>query len=599
MAVPLLFAGAAAPAEEPAGLPPVLKNNLTVEPGNASLHRALTAQVEQYRESLASIGMSPNLSRLARGEIERMRQVLDSRGYYDADIIYRTVPESQVNRTFFEATIRLFTGSDYQGEHLQYRVDTGDQYEVLSVTIDGVDIDTPETWPTAGEGEPLVAETILADQSELRAIVDEQGCYFTLEVTHQVRLSEAERGGHLIFRVLANQPSKVGDISFSGTDGVSERFLRRQTDLDSGACFSRADIDQAVLNLYQTQLFATVRRSLTRTDDGRVNARFDLVQRPPRTVSAGLGWDTDQGFGVKLGWEHRNLWGRAQRLNLGTELWTERQSANAQITLPGFLEARNTLVWNNTLTHETPEDDEYYIGESRATINRQASREDTYRYGIAYRRTDEYVSAEDEWTTFSLLRFPLAYEYDENPNSLNPRRGVRYNARVEPVLSLSGSSDPFWIGTLGWASYRPLGDEVVLANRLEWTSIWPLTDSADLDRIPETDRLLSGGGGSVRGYPYRSIGVDGTSMGGTQKWEGALELRAQMGQNWGVALFTDVASVSEEWNPTRNQDWYTGIGMGVRYFTPLAPIRFDVAMPLNRRDGDAAFQIYLSLGQAF
>ena len=584
-------------AEEAAGLPPVLKNNLMVEPGNRSLHRALIAQLKQYRESLGSINLSPNLSRLSRGEIERMRQVLDSHGFYDADIIYRTVPESQVDYTFFEATIRLFTGARYDGEHIQYRIDTGEQYTVLSVTIDGVDIETPETWPMAGVGEPLVADTILADQSELRAIVDKKGCYFTLEVTHQVRLAEAEHGGHLTYRVLATQPSKIGEVSFSGTEGVNERFLRRQTDLDKGACFSRADIDQAVLNLYQTQLFATVRRSLTRTEEGRVDARFDLVQRPPRTVRAGVGWDTDQGFGLKLGWEHRNIWGRAQRLTLGSELWTERQSANAQITLPGFLEARNTLVWNNTVSHETPEDKEYYTGESRATINRQASREDTYRYGIAYRRTDEQV--DDEWSTFSLLRFPLAYEYDENPNSLNPRRGVRYNVQAEPVFSLSGSSDPFFVGTLGWASYRPLGGDVVLANRLSWTSLWPLTDTADLDRIPDSDRLVSGGGGSVRGYPYQSIGVDGTSTGGTQKWEGALELRAQMGQNWGVALFTDVASVSEEWNPTRNQDWFTGVGIGVRYYTPLAPVRFDVAMPLNRREDDAAFQVYLSLGQAF
>jgi len=597
VAAVLLFPGASVMAEETAGLPPVLKNNLIVEPGNRSLHRALIAQVEQYRESLGSINLSPNLSRLARGEIERMRQVLDSYGFYDADIIYRTVPESQVDYTFFESTIRLFTGAQYDGEHVQYRIDTGKQYTVLSVSIDGVDIETPETWPMADVGEPLMAETILADQSELRAIVDDKGCYFTLEVAHQVRLEESEQGGHLIYRVLANQPSKVGEVSFSGTEGVSERFLRRQTDLDAGACFSRADIDQAVLNLYQTQLFATVRRSLTRNDEGRVDARFDLVQRPPRTVRAGVGWDTDQGIGLKLGWEHRNMWGRAQRLNLGTELWAERQSANAQITLPGFLEARNTLVWNNTVSHETPEDKEYYSGESRATINRQASREDTYRYGIAYERIDEKVN--DEWDTFSLLRFPLAYEYDENPNSLNPRRGVRYNVQTEPVFSLSGSSDPFFVGTLGWASYRPLGDDVVLANRLEWTSLWPLTDTADLDRIPDSERLVSGGGGSVRGYPYRSIGVDGTSEGGTQKWEGALELRAQMGQNWGVALFTDVASVSEEWNPTRDQDWFAGVGMGVRYYTAVAPVRFDVAMPLNRRDSDAAFQIYLSLGQAF
>lgn len=296
-------------AEETTGLPPVLKDSVILEPGNRTLHRALRKQLKQYRESLDSISLSPNLTRLARGEMDRMQQVLEAYGYYDADILYRIVPQNDIDRTVLENATKPFRTSVYEGDHLQYRVDTGEQYRVLSVTIDGVTVETPDTWPIAGEGEPLVANTILADQSALRDIVDQRGCYFILEVAHQVQLDDDQAGGHLIYQVVAEQPSKLGDITFGGTEGVNVRFLRRQTDLDSGGCFSRAVIDQAVLNLYQTQLFATVRRTLTRNDDGRVDARFDLVQRPPRTVSAGIGWDTDQGVGLKLGWEHRKPMG--------------------------------------------------------------------------------------------------------------------------------------------------------------------------------------------------------------------------------------------------------------------------------------------------
>ena len=526
-----------------------------------------------------------------------MRQVLEARGYYEADIIYRIIPAKEVDYTLWERVKWFFTGSREVTEHVQYRVDTDEQYTILSIDIDGVEIERPEDWPEFDVGSPLVAEDILSDQSRLKAIVDEQGCYFTLEVTHQVHLKEEEQGGHLVYRVLATKPSKIGDVSFDGIEGVNGRFLRRQTDLEDGACFSRAAIDQAVLNLYQTKLFATVRRSLNRQENGRVNVHFDVIQRPPRTIRAGIGWDTDQGVGLSLGWEHRNLLGRAQWLELGTELQADRQVGNVKLTIPGFLEARNTLTWNNSLTHETPGEDEYYIGESRATIDRQASRRDTYRYGIAYQRSDEREN--DDWDTHSLLRFPLAYEFDENPNSLNPRSGFRYNVGLEPVFSLNESSDPFYIGSLGWASFRPFGDDVVLANRLDWTSIWPLTSDSDLDSIPASDRLLAGGGGSVRGYPYRSIGVDGSSTGGTQEWTGSLELRTQWGDNWGTVIFTDVASVSREWNPFRDQEWFAGGGVGVRYYTSLAPIRFDLAFPLTPREDDPRYQIYLSLGQAF
>lgn len=581
-----------------AELPSVVASDITLSPPNRSLRSSLKKVLQDYRDSLNAVGLSPSPNRLARGERERMNQLLESRGYYDADIIYRIVDIKDVDLTWRESLLRIFQSTPDEGERIQYRIDTGPQYQVLSVSVEGVDLGPQEDWPESGVGAPLVAEDILADQSRLQAIVDEQDCYFRLNVSHEVRLVEEENGGHVIYHVMAADPSRIGQIQFTGTEGVSEDFLRRQTSLKPGDCFSRADIDQAVLNLYQTSLFATVRRSLNRNETGNVTVQFDLVQRPPRTVSAGAGWDTDRGFGLKLGWEHRNLGNRAQRLEVGTELWQRRQQGNVTMTLPGFLEARNTLVWDNTVSHDTLGDNEYYEGESRATISRQASPTDTYSYGVAYSRKDE--REDDRWKEYSLLSLPLSYEYDETGASLNPRTGKRYRVGLEPVWSLSGSSDPFYIVDLGWSSFRSLNEELVLANKLGWTSIWPMTKEADLDRIPTSDRLLTGGGGSVRGYPYLSIGIDDDDeKGGTQEWSGTLELRGRFTENWGAAIFTDVASVSEEWNPTRQQEWFFGAGVGARYYTQFAPIRFDLAFPLNKRESDPSFQIYLSLGQSF
>ncbi|PTY37882.1 hypothetical protein BGP77_15555 [Saccharospirillum sp. MSK14-1] len=576
LGVALLMMASLADAEE---LPRIGRSDLTLSPKNRSLEGELLDQLRQYRDSLRAINLAPRSNRLAQGERQRMIQWLDSRGYYDAEILHR-VEETD------------------SGERLSYRIDTGPRYEVLSVDIQGVTVEPPNDWPQAREGEPLDAETILSDQSSLQSIVDDQGCYFQLSVSHEVRLVPGESGGRVRYRVNASQPSRIGDIQFKGADDISQAYLRRQTDLDTGACFRRADIDQAVINLYQTQLFATVRRSLTRDDAGQVNVTFEVIKRSPRTIRAGVGWDTDQGFGLTLGWEHRNLAHRAQWLELGTSLQEERQSANVKLTLPGFLEARNTLTVNNTVTHETPDNEEYYIYESRATIDRQASSRDTYSYGLAYRHSDERVG--DDWETFSLARVPLAYEYDGSAGSLNPVDGMRYNVGAEQVWSLSGSSDPFWIGTLGWSGFTPAGDDLVIATRIEWTSLWPLRDSADLDTAPPSDRLLAGGGGSVRGYPYRSIGLNGSENSGTQQWQGSLELRGNLSDNWGLVLFADTASVSESWDPTDNsQQWFSGAGIGVRYFTRFAPIRIDVAMPLDQREDDPNYQLYISLGQSF
>lgn len=567
-----------------AELPTVARNDIEVSPGNRGLRNDLRDQLQGYRDSLRSIGLNPRASRLAQGEREQMRQVLESNGYYEAEIIHRVREEAGE------------TEGEVQ-ERVQYRIDTGPEYQVLGVQVEGVDVELPDTWPESGEGEPLVADAILADQAQLQSIIDGESCYFTLNVSHEVRLQPEYDGGRVVYRVNAADPSTQGAVSFTGQEGVDEAFLRRQTALRTGGCFSRASIDQAIINLYETQLFSSVRRSLNRSDDGSVAVRFELAQREPRTLRAGIGWDTDQGVGLNAGWEHRNLTGRAQWLELGAEWQQDRQSGNIQLTLPGFLDARNTLVWNNTLTYETPGTDEFYIGESRATIDRRASRNDTYRYGVAYRRSDERVG--DEWNTFSLIRVPLSYEFDSAPNDFNPQKGLRYSVGLEPVWSLNNSSDPFYVGSLGWSSFRELSDELVLANRLDWTSLWPFSDTTDLNNIPTSDRLLGGGGGSVRGYPYRSIGLQGSGDGGTHEWEGSLELRGQLSDNWGAVLFGDVVSISENWNPAEQESWYYGAGVGIRYFTQFAPIRFDLGFPVNGRDSDPAFQIYISLGQSF
>lgn len=577
LAAALLMMASLADAEE---LPLIGRSNLTLSPKNRSLEGELVDQLRQYRDSLRAINLAPRSNRLAAGERQRMQQWLDSRGYYDAQILHR-IEDTEA------------------GERLSYRIDTGPRYSVLSVEIQGVTVEPPDDWPKARAGEPLDAETILSDQSALQSIVDDQGCFFQLAVSHEVRLVPGEAGGQVHYRVNASQPSRLGTIQFNGADDINTAYLLRQTNLTSDDCFRRADIDQAVINLYQTQLFATVRRSLSRDEAGQVNITFDVVKRSPRTIRAGIGWDSDQGFGLTLGWQHRNLGRRAQQLELGSSLQQQRQSANVTLTLPGFLEARNTLRQENSFVHETPENEETFRYLSSATINRQASSRDTYSYGIAYQRSDEL--ADDTWSTFSLVRVPLTYDYDSSAGSLNPLDGMRYNLGAEPVWSLSGSSDPFWVGNVGWSNFVPLWDQhLIVSTRLEWTSLWPLREDSDLDSAPTSDRMLAGGGGSVRGYPYRSIGINGSDASGTQRWQGSLELRGKLSENWGLVLFADSASVSDSWDPTdASQDWYSGAGVGLRYFTRFAPIRLDIARPLRPRQDDPSYQLYISLGQSF
>jgi translocation and assembly module TamA len=149
-------------------------------------------------------------------------------------------------------------------------------------------------------------------------------------------------------------------------------------------------------------------------------------------------------------------------------------------------------------------------------------------------------------------------------------------------------------------------------------------EGASVDSLPPDQRFYGGGSSSIRGYPYQSVGpyfpilgcpttppppgepctphtIGFTTypIGSTTISAGTIEYRQRIAQNWGAAFFVDGGNVgpSLTFSPT---NLFVGVGTGVRYYTPIGPIRLDFAVPLKRYDSDPqAFQIYVGLGQAF
>jgi len=139
--------------------------------------------------------------------------------------------------------------------------------------------------------------------------------------------------------------------------------------------------------------------------------------------------------------------------------------------------------------------------------------------------------------------------------------------------------------------------QTVLAGRVRVGSILGGAVSA----IPAARRFYAGGGGSVRGYAYQAIGprlADNTPQGGASLLETSFEVRHKINQQWGAVAFVDAGAVSPYRTPSAG-DFSVGAGFGVRYDLGLGPIRADIAFPLDKRQGDPAFQIYISIGQSF
>jgi translocation and assembly module TamA len=130
----------------------------------------------------------------------------------------------------------------------------------------------------------------------------------------------------------------------------------------------------------------------------------------------------------------------------------------------------------------------------------------------------------------------------------------------------------------------------------------------DEEESPPDQLFFAGGSGSVRGYAYRSIGVEFTKpngntgvVGGRSLIDGSIEGRYRATPRFGGVGFLDAGYVSPDsrLGGFDDAELRLGAGVGLRYFTGLGPLRVDVATPINRRPEDSLAAFYVGIGQAF
>jgi len=186
--------------------------------------------------------------------------------------------------------------------------------------------------------------------------------------------------------------------------------------------------------------------------------------------------------------------------------------------------------------------------------------------------------------------------YDRSDSLLDPSRGFRLTLRPSPEISLGDGTRPYFKALAEGSAYWPIAQAFVLAGRLRLGGLF----GAQPQDIAPSRRFYAGGGGSVRGYGYQSLGPrdpGGDPIGGSSLTEFSVEGRYRFG-DLGVVAFVDGGQVYESSTP-RFSDLRYGAGLGARYYTNFGPIRLDVATPLSRRPGDNVVAVYISIGQAY
>jgi translocation and assembly module TamA len=216
--------------------------------------------------------------------------------------------------------------------------------------------------------------------------------------------------------------------------------------------------------------------------------------------------------------------------------------------------------------------------------------------------------------SYTLLALPITALFNttglDSPLQ-DATHGLRVSFSLTPTFSIGHPNAKFFITQATGSLYFDLKNlnlndkpgRSVLALR----GLAGLATGATEFALPPDQRFYAGGSGTIRGYRYQSVGplfANGEPIGGTAINAGSVEYRQRIGTNFGTAVFVDAGNVSKNLNPLGGTLKF-GAGAGVRYYTPIGPIRVDIALPLQRRSGrgvanpDDPFEIYIGLGQAF
>lgn len=543
------------------------------------------------------------LRRRAQADIDTLQKALRSEGYYAGDVSFQiegdTVPRPRAN-----AVAAL---AEPARAHLFFDVEPGPLYRISRIEIEAENPDASFKVPTAADiglavGDPANAQRVLDAETRLLGRTLRQARPLAKLGQRRAVIDNDTKEMEVTLRVTPGPRADFGAIVFSGDSGVKESFLRRRLPFSTGDAFDPDLVDKGRNSLVQTNLFSIVRVDIgTALDaDGRIPVTYDVTPRLHRSVGGGVGYQTDTGAEVHAYWENRNLFSAGERLRAQATLGQTDQELDLSFRKPDIFIPRLALLGSaNASSKHT---DAYDSDSLSAGTGLEYAFTDrvTGTFGIAYRYADIKEEDEDE-ETYGLVSFPATIDWDFSDDLLDPSTGGRIKLFGAPYFDTLGTGTRFYKTQVTHSRYFSLLDEkrLVLALRGSLGAM----DGASREDIPADERFYAGGGGSVRGIGYQLAGPlddDDNPLGGRSLAEFSVELRTRFTESIGGVAFLDGGNVFDNAVPDFDEPLRLGTGAGLRYITPIGPLRFDVGVPIDRRRGvDDAYQVYISIGQAF
>jgi translocation and assembly module TamA len=587
-----------------------------VSVGDANIDQTLkdTSDLQALRAS-APVGPFGLIAR-GRSDVDRLTTVLESFGYYECRVVIKINGMLLNDPGLGDVLSALPKGSDAR---VTISFVLGTIYTLRSINIEGELPDSINAREILGlrAGQPAVAATVLAGGSRLLTALQEEGYAFAT-VDPPVAYEAADAPVlDLTFHVLSGPKLKIGEIHIEGLQKVHESLARGRLILRSGDQYSPSAIERARHDLLALNVFAQVSVQIgTQADNsGGVPITFKIRERLRRAFSVSAAYSSDLGGSGGIAWTNRNVFGNAEQLSFaasvinlgGSDATGIGYDTTAKFLIPEFAHRDQSLQFAVGALKQSLQAYDQTSKSTGVTLSRKLSSIWTVSMGLA--TSDEHIIQEGASHDYTLIAVPLNIAYDTTNLASpleDPRHGIRGSLSVTPTLAIGNPNATFIITQVKVATFFDLSDvfsEAPGRSVLAARALAGVAKGAGELSLPPDQRFYGGGSGTIRGYAYQTVGplfADGTPIGGTAITAGTLEMRQRVSKNFGAAVFADAGQVSGSLRAVPDE-FRIGVGAGIRYYTPIGPIRFDVAVPTKSqpRPNNDSFEVYIGLGQAF
>lgn len=442
------------------------------------------------------------------------------------------------------------------------------------------------------EGKPLSSDLVNKSVSEAISGLRNKGYAF---VRAEVETTTVEQQVELVLKLVPGPVCSVGVVQISGHNAMAENTILRGLTFKPGDQFSEEALQNSQYLLYRAGVFRSVALGLadSAAHDNRVDVALRVSERPFRTLRVGTGYDTDEDLWASGAWTHRNFGGDFRQFKLSGRVSGKNREAVIGLRQAHFRGSRNWLNLGGFVQRER----------QAAFVQEEVGGNISLERNLT-RATDVITQVSGGVVDFSadsaFTEMKVGLLMDTRDDIFDPQSGMLAQFTVRERGRFFRSDSEFLQATAEGRWFRRMPLRSVLALRVQGGVIFELGKAGS---VPNVERFFAGGLNSVRGWGVNELGPkddQGEPTGGLSRVEMSMEVRTQIFFTLGTAIFVDIGNVDAKSGAFNLGSLKYAVGAGLRYLSPVGPVRFDVGYRLSDDNTvEKRIQYHISLGQAF